>query len=243
MSLLSTLRQRGLIFLSSAFSLQAIDMLQRLGTSAWKVASGEFRSRILLDAMVATGAPILFSTGMMSWAEIAKAVGWLRSKGAAHALLQCTSVYPTPLEQVGLNVLDRLRHEYHCPVGLSDHSGSPFPGLSALARGADIVEVHVTFHRAMFGPDTQASITFKELELICVACEMPWPSWTPIPSTRIKWRNRSFTCGKTFRQELGSGASAFRRHRIGARDAHGEKASRRDPPGIGERDHRTSARP
>ena len=160
-------RRRGLIFLSSAFSLLAVDILQRLGMPAWKVAAGEFRSIALLDAMAATGAPMLFSTGMMSWGEIGETVSWLRAKAIKHALLQCTSAYPAPLEQVGLNVLDRLREQYECPVGLSDHSGSLFPGLSAMARGANIIEVHVTFHRAMFGPDTAASVTFEELKLMC----------------------------------------------------------------------------
>ena len=134
---------------------------------AWKVASGEFRSRALLEAMGVTGVPMLFSTGMMSWSEIGDTIAWLRSKGLKHALLQCTSAYPAPLEQIGLNVLDRLRQQYECPVGLSDHSGSLFPGLSAMARGADIIEVHVTFHRDMFGPDAAASITFEELKQMC----------------------------------------------------------------------------
>jgi N-acetylneuraminate synthase len=82
-------------------------------------------------------------------------------------LLQCTSTYPSPLEDVGLNVMDELRNEYGCPVGLSDHSGSIFPGLAALARGANILEVHVTFHRAMFGPDVNSSVTFDELTMLC----------------------------------------------------------------------------
>ena len=67
--------------------------------------------------------------------------------------MQCTSAYPTPLDAVGLNVIDELRREFDCPVGLSDHSGSMFPGLAALARGANLLEVHVTFDRRMFSPD------------------------------------------------------------------------------------------
>jgi N-acetylneuraminate synthase len=84
-----------------------------------------------------------------------------------YALLQCTSKYPSPLEEIGLNVINELRNRYGCPVGLSDHSGSVFPGLAALARGANIVETHVIFHRRMFGPDVRASLTFEELRMLC----------------------------------------------------------------------------
>jgi N-acetylneuraminate synthase len=84
-------------------------------------------------------------------------------------VLQCTSRYPTPLADVGLEVIDEYRRRYSCPVGLSDHSGSIFPALAAMARGADVIEVHLTFDRRMFGPDTPASLTAAELELLCKA--------------------------------------------------------------------------
>lgn len=160
-------RKRSLIFLSSPFSLAAVELLQRIGMAAWKVGSGEFASRDLLRAMAATGAPILFSTGMATRAEIAEAVAFFRAEGVPCGLMQCTSAYPTPLEAVGLNVIDELREAFACPVGLSDHSGSLFPPLAALARGADMVEVHVAFHRQMFGPDVPASLIFDELKLVC----------------------------------------------------------------------------
>jgi N-acetylneuraminate synthase len=160
-------RERGLVFLSSAFSLAAIDLLKSIGVSAWKIGSGEFASRELWDAMTATGAPILFSTGLAKRVEIETAVDLFRRKGLPFALFQCTTSYPSPLEEVGLNVMQDLRLAYRCPVGLSDHSGKVFPGLAAIARGADFVEVHVTFDRRMFGPDTPASLTFDEFGLLC----------------------------------------------------------------------------
>jgi N-acetylneuraminate synthase len=160
-------RERGLVFLSSAFSVAAVDLLRGIGMPAWKIGSGEFASADLWRAMAETGAPILFSTGMSKRSEIADAVAMFRHHGLPFALLQCTSAYPTPLEAVGLNVIDELRGEFGCPVGLSDHSGSVFPGLSALARGANLLEVHATFHRRMFGPDVPASVTFDELKLLC----------------------------------------------------------------------------
>lgn len=162
-------RGRGLLFLSSPFSLAAVEMLAGIGMPAWKVGSGEAASAGLLEAMAATGAPILLSTGMSPWDEIAAAVERIEGLGAGLALLQCTSRYPTPLEEVGLNVIDELRARFGCPVGLSDHSGTPWPGLAALARGADLVEVHLTLHRRAFGPDVPASLTPDEVRLLAEA--------------------------------------------------------------------------
>jgi N-acetylneuraminate synthase len=160
-------RARGLFFLSSAFSIAAIELLKEVGVAAWKLGSGEFASQDLWKAMVTTRKPILFSTGLATRAEIKSAVDTFCAKNVPFALLQCTTSYPSPLEEVGLNVIDELRNEFGCPVGLSDHSGLVFPGLAALARGADILEVHITFHRGMFGPDVIASLTFEELGLLC----------------------------------------------------------------------------
>jgi N,N'-diacetyllegionaminate synthase len=159
-------RERGLIFLSSAFSVTAVDLLRTIGMPAWKIGSGEFASADLWRSMAATGAPILLSTGLAKRAEIVNAVAAFRAAGLPFALMQCTSAYPTSLEAVGLNVIDELRREFNCPVGLSDHSGSIFPGLAALARGADLLEFHVTFDRRMFGPDVAASLTFDEANLL-----------------------------------------------------------------------------
>lgn len=157
---------KGLIFLSSAFSVPAVDLLHRLRVPAWKLGSGEFRSRDLFEAMIATGLPILLSTGMSSWADIDEAVAHFKNRQAPFALFQCTSRYPTDLESVGLNVVAELRERYGCPAGLSDHSGSPFPSYAAIARGADMLEIHVTFDRRMFGPDVPASLTLEELSQV-----------------------------------------------------------------------------
>lgn len=154
---------RGLVFLSSPFSGKAVEMLWDLGVRAWKVGSGEFGSKKLIEAMGGRGGTMLLSTGMSRMSEIEEGVDVIRSMGAPLAIFQCTSCYPTPLESVGINVIDELRDRFNCPVGLSDHSGSVFPGLKAMAQGADLLEVHVTFDRRLFGPDVKASVTIDEL--------------------------------------------------------------------------------
>lgn len=160
---------RGLVFLSSAFSVAAVELLEQLGVPAWKVGSGEVFNNAILDAMTATGKPVLISTGMSNREDIARAHDRVVERGAEPALFQCTSKYPTALEQVGLNVIGELRETFDCPVGLSDHSASLFPPLAAMALGVDLLEVHVTFDRAMYGPDTKASLTFEELAQLVAA--------------------------------------------------------------------------
>ncbi|MBV9030277.1 MAG: N-acetylneuraminate synthase family protein [Pseudonocardiales bacterium] len=160
-------QDRGLAFLSSPFSLEALDLLRRVGVAAWKVASGEVGNPQLLDAVARTGAPVLLSSGMSGWAELDGAVARLRAAGAGRlAVLQCTSAYPVAPERVGINVLGEIRERYGCATGLSDHSGTIFPALAAVALGARVVEVHVTLSREMFGPDVAASVTTSELALL-----------------------------------------------------------------------------
>ncbi|MEC7520525.1 MAG: N-acetylneuraminate synthase family protein [Myxococcota bacterium] len=154
--------ERGLIFLSSAFSFQAFELLEKLGTPAWKVASGEVSNLPLLERMIATRKPLLCSTGMSPWEELDRVAEL--AKGVPLTFFQCTSAYPCPPEQLGLNVLGELERRYGCAVGLSDHSGAIHAGLGAVALGADVLEVHVTLSKQAFGPDVPSSITFPELK-------------------------------------------------------------------------------
>lgn len=158
-----------LVFLSSPFSEKAVRILRDIGMPAWKIGSGEINSVELLETMAENGAPILLSTGMSNINEIESCVHRIKQNGLQFAILQCTSMYPTPLEQVGLNVIEEVRHRFKCPVGLSDHSGSVFPGLSAMANHVDILEVHVTFDKHLFGPDVVASVTIDELSFLVEA--------------------------------------------------------------------------
>jgi len=155
--------ERGLIFLSSAFSFEAVDLLNRIGAPAWKVGAGETTNLPMIERMARTGKPVILSSGMSTWAELDAAVECVRKHEAPVAALQCTTAYPCPPEKLGLNVIAELRARYSCPVGLSDHSGRIYAGLAAVTLGASILEVHVTFSRECFGPDVVASITTSEL--------------------------------------------------------------------------------
>ena len=153
----------GLKFLSSPFSVEAVELLSRVGVAAWKVASGEVSNEQMFERMVATRLPILLSTGMSPLEEIDAAVRRVKDSELDLTVLQCTSMYPTPPEKLGLNMIPFFRKRYGCKVGLSDHSGTICAGLAAAAMGIDALEVHVTLSREMFGPDVPVSITTQEL--------------------------------------------------------------------------------
>jgi N-acetylneuraminate synthase len=156
--------ERGLFFLSSPFSIEAVELLERVGVAAWKVASGEVTNSVMLDRMLETRIPMIVSTGMSTLEEVDAVVKSVRTARIPLAVLQCTSAYPCPPEGIGLNMLAEYRERYRTAVGLSDHSGSIYPGLAAATLGADVLEVHVALSREMFGPDVSASVTTGELK-------------------------------------------------------------------------------
>lgn len=151
---------RGLEFIVSPFSVEAVEMLDGL-VDRWKVASGEVTNEPLLHAISATDTLYVLSSGMSPREETERALHLL-SAGCrvpdGGLILQCTSEYPCPPERVGLNsiYLDWFN-------GLSDHSGSIYTGLAAVALGAQMLEVHVCFSKEEFGPDVTSSITIAEL--------------------------------------------------------------------------------
>lgn len=163
--------QLGLLFLSSPFSLEAIDLLEKLDVPAWKVASGEITHIELIDAMAITGKPVLLSSGMSTFESIDNAIHRIKcmSKDPKVAVFQCTTKYPTPPQEIGINVLDLLVERYCVPVGLSDHSGDVIPSIAAMARGASLIEVHIALHKGMFGPDTASSLVPEQLSELCRA--------------------------------------------------------------------------
>ena len=157
---------RKIEFLCSPFSFEAVGILRRVGVKAWKVASGEVFESDFIEHLCQDNIPLIASTGLASYADVNKIVAVCESHSIPLAVLQCTTEYPTPLDRVGLNVIERLE-QYGIVAGLSDHSGQVFPSLAALSLGASIIEIHVTFNRDIAGPDTTSSLTFEELRLIC----------------------------------------------------------------------------
>ena len=156
---------KGLKFLCSPFSIQAVNWLENLKVGRYKIASGEISNLLLLDVICKTGKPILLSSGMSSYNELSTSIQFIKNKsGKFDGIFQCTTAYPTPPEQYGLNVIQELKNKFNCKVGLSDHSGEIYAGLAATALGAEMLEMHVVFDKQMFGPDAKSSLSIIEFK-------------------------------------------------------------------------------
>jgi len=149
-------------FISSPFSMEAVDLLERVGVKCYKVGSGEVTNLPMLDVIGQTGKPVLLSSGMSTWAELDEAVNTLLRHHRQITVLQCTSEYPCPYEEVGLNVMLEMRTRYDLLVGLSDHTMTPYASFVAVALGATVIEKHFTFSRLMYGSDARHSLVPAE---------------------------------------------------------------------------------
>ena len=160
-------------FLSSPFSLEAVDLLEEVGVSAYKIASGEVTNIPLLEHVAKTGKPVLLSSGMSNWAELDQAVTLLQSSPEL-VVMQCASRYPCPPEKVGLNVIAEMRQRYKLPVGFSDHTTGNAAALAAAALGCVVVEKHLTFSKAMYGSDAANAMEPAEFSAFCNSLKDVW---------------------------------------------------------------------
>ncbi len=155
-------------FMSTPFSPEEVDLLVELGVPALKVASMDVNHTVLLEHIAKTGKPVILSTGMASLAEVAEAVGTLKTYNAGPlALLHCISIYPPDYEDIHLRNIPMLQAAFDVPVGFSDHSFGVAIPLAAVALGACIIEKHFTLDKQMQGWDHLISADPPELTTIC----------------------------------------------------------------------------
>ena len=153
----------GILFLSTPFSKEAVDRLEKLNIPAYKTGSGELTNLPLIEYITNKGKPMLVSTGMSTMEEIRETVNLIKRYGTPLILMQCTSTYPTKYEDVNLGAIEKLKIEFEVNIGLSDHSIGIYTALGAIALGACIVEKHFTLDRNWPGPDQALSIEPQEL--------------------------------------------------------------------------------
>jgi len=153
----------GLEFMSSPFSNMAVDWLEEIGISKYKIGSGEVSNFLMLEKIAKTGKEIILSSGMSNFNELDDTIKFLNQFNNKLSVLQCTTKYPTNAEDIGLNVISELKSRYNIPVGLSDHSSTIYPSLSAVSLGAEILEFHAVFDKNIFGPDSKSSLTISEI--------------------------------------------------------------------------------
>ena len=163
----------GITFMSSPFSLEAVDLLEEIGITGYKIPSGEVSNIPLLERVASTGKPVFLSSGMSNWDELDVAVATLRDS-CDTTVMQCSSVYPCPPEQVGLNVIKELFERYRLPVGYSDHTLGVAAPIGAAALGARVIEKHFTFSRLMYGSDARHSMEPEEFRNMCIALREVW---------------------------------------------------------------------
>lgn len=156
----------GLEFMSSPFSIEAVELLEAIGMVRWKIPSGEITNLPMLDVLAQTGKPVILSSGMSSWAELDRAVETILKHHDRLSILQCTSEYPCPYEETGMNVMLEMGQRYNLPFGFSDHTLTIFAPIVAATLGASIIEKHFTFSRLMYGSDARHSLEpgeFKQM--------------------------------------------------------------------------------
>lgn len=153
-------RAHGLAFMATPFSEGAVDLLERVGVDAFKIASGDLTWDRLIERTASSGRPIVLSTGMASMAEVSHAVAVAHAAGGRDlALLHCVSAYPVPSGSENLRALTALRAAFGLPVGLSDHGTDTFAMPIAVALGAALYERHVVLSAGDEAIDAPVSST------------------------------------------------------------------------------------
>lgn len=152
-------------FFSSPFNNSAVDFLESMNVPAYKIASFEITDIPLIKYVASKGKPIIISTGIAEENDIIDAINACHEVGNKEViLLKCTSAYPTPFDEVNLNMIPTLRKKFNCHIGLSDHTmGSTVP-MGAVALGARVIEKHFILDRKMGGPDAGFSMEPHEFK-------------------------------------------------------------------------------
>lgn len=158
--------KKNIIFMASAFDLESIDFLNDLGTTIFKIPSGEITNYLYLEKIASLHKKILLSTGMASLEEIKDALGVIDGTDVHDThivLLHCVSAYPAAMEEMNLKAMNTLKNIFHKDVGLSDHSLGIETAVAAVALGAKVIEKHITLDKNMIGPDHSMSLDPIEL--------------------------------------------------------------------------------
>ncbi|KAJ52333.1 N,N'-diacetyllegionaminate synthase [Clostridium tetanomorphum] len=157
--------EKGIMFISTPFDFESVDLLKKLDVPLYKISSGDLTNTPFLKYIAKLNKSIILSTGMANLAEVEIAVDAIKETGNKNiTLLHCTSNYPTDYEDVNLNAMITLKNAFKLPIGYSDHTvGIEIP-IAAIAMGAQVIEKHFTLHKDMEGPDHKASLNPEELK-------------------------------------------------------------------------------
>ncbi|MBA5851072.1 N-acetylneuraminate synthase [Clostridium sp. cel8] len=156
--------KKGIMFISTPFDFESVDLLEKVNVPLYKISSGDLTNIPLLKYISKLKKPMIISTGMANLGEVEEAVRAVEECGNNQiSLLHCTSNYPTDYEDVNLNAMITLKNAFKLPVGYSDHTVGIEVAIAASAMGAKIIEKHFTLDKNMKGPDHKASLNPEEL--------------------------------------------------------------------------------
>lgn len=154
---------KGILFISSPFDEESVDLLAELDVSVFKIPSGEITNTPLLQHVARKGKPMIVSTGMAYLSEVETAVRVMEDSGnQEYVLLHCVSNYPADPADVNLRAMSTIRSSIGAPVGYSDHTMGIEVPIAAVAMGASVIEKHLTLDRNLPGPDQLASLEPRE---------------------------------------------------------------------------------
>ena len=166
-NLISYCQEKGIMFLSTPFDHDSIEMLNELGLQIFKIPSGEITNLPYLRRIGSLGKQVILSTGMSTLKEVGDALNILIDAGTLKqniTVLHANTMYPTPMEDVHLNAMLTMQKEFGVAVGYSDHTQGIEVDIAAVAMGAICIEKHFTLDKSMEGPDHKASLEPKELK-------------------------------------------------------------------------------
>ena len=164
--LINYCKKKGIIFISSPFDYESIDLLSELKLQIFKIPSGEINNLPYLRHIGSLGKEVILSTGMSTLMEIEDALNILINAGTSKnniTILHANTMYPTPMEDVNLSAMHTIKNKFDVAVGYSDHTLGIEIGIAAAALGASIIEKHFTLDKKMDGPDHKASLEPNEL--------------------------------------------------------------------------------
>ena len=162
-------KKKEIIFISSAFDIESLNYLKKLKLRYFKVPSGEITNIPYLEVLGKFRKKVILSTGMSSIYEIKKAIQTLVINGTKKnniTLMQCTSAYPAPYDEINLNTIATLKNIFKLNIGFSDHSLGVQASIAAVALGAKFIEKHITLSKKLKGPDHRASLNPKEFKFM-----------------------------------------------------------------------------
>ena len=170
-------RAGGVEIFSTPFDKTAVDLLSELKVSAFKIASFELTDLPLIKYAASKMKPLIISTGLGSLHDISAAIEAAQSVGNSDiVLLHCISSYPAPIEECNINTIEHMSKTFGLPVGLSDHTLSNTASITAVARGACVIEKHFTLDRKDIGPDSAFSLEPSEFKALVNDCANSWKS-------------------------------------------------------------------